>query len=62
MRVSIDGDCDMKHTVSTDCIEIKFGRSMGSLQLCLTEDAASKFAHVLTTALDDFRQRRGTAA
>ncbi len=57
--VSVDGDCDMRHTVTTlDCVEIELGQSAGSLQLCLTEAAAAKLVNVATSALDTLRQRR----
>jgi len=60
--VSIDGDCDMTHTVTTqNCVEIELGQSAGSLQLCMTEDAATKLVNVVTSALDALRQRRVTA-
>ncbi len=60
--VSIDGDCDMTHKVTTlDCVEIELGQSAASLQLCMTEDAAAKLVDVATSALDALRQRRATA-
>jgi len=60
--VSIDGDCDMTHTVTTqDCVEIELGQSSGSLQLCMTEAAAAKLVNVATSALDTLRQRRAAA-
>ena len=60
--MSVDGDCDMRHTVTTlDCVEIELGQSAGSLQLCLTEAAATKLVNVATSALDTLRQRRATA-
>jgi len=60
--VSIDGDCDITHTITgRDCVEIELGQSTGSLQLCMTEDAATKFVNVATSALDALRQRRAGA-
>ena len=60
--VSIDGDCDIKHTVTTgDCVEIELGQSAGSLQLCMTEAATAKLVTVATSALDALRRRHTTA-
>jgi hypothetical protein len=59
--VTIDGDCTITHTTSLDSIEVDFGHRTGSLQLCMTEDAAIKLVNVMTIALDDFRQHRATA-
>lgn len=59
--VSVDGDCDIAHTVGRDYIEINFGRTAGSLQLCMTEESVAKLANIATVALDDFRRRRAEA-
>jgi hypothetical protein len=60
--VSIDGDCDITHTVTTqDCVEIELGQSSSSLQLCMTEQAVAKLVNVATGALDELRQRRAAA-
>ncbi len=59
--VSITGDCAITHTVSLESIEIELGHRVGSLQLCMTEDAAIKLMNIVTVALDDFRQHCATA-
>ncbi len=57
--VTIDGDCDMKHTVTTDdCVEIELGQSTGSLVLCMTEKAAANLADLTAGALAELHQRR----
>ena len=58
--VSIDGDCDMTHTVTLDCVEIEFGQRTGCLQLCMTEDAVTKLVNIANIALADLRQHRAT--
>jgi len=58
--VSVDGDCTITHGVNTDHIEIEFGHSAGSLQLCLTENAAVKLVNAVTVAVEEFRQHRAT--
>ncbi len=60
--VSVDGDCEITHTVTTrDCVEIELGQSAGSLQLYMTEEAATKLVNVATDALDVLRRRRVAA-
>ncbi len=58
---SIDGDCDMTHTVTPNCVEIEFGHSTGCLHLGLTEAATTKLVNVATVALDEMRQLHATA-
>lgn len=59
--VSVDGDCNMTHMITNECIEIDFGQSTGGLSLCLTEDATVKLADLIVVALEDFRQNRASA-
>jgi hypothetical protein len=56
--VSVDGDCDVTHAVSYNCVEIDLGHSVGSLHLGLTERALVKLVNVATVALDEVRQLR----
>lgn len=56
--VSVDGDCDVTHAVSRDCVEIDLGHSVGSLHLGLTERALVKLVNVATVALEEMRQLR----
>jgi hypothetical protein len=60
--VTVDGDCDLTHAVSRDCVEIDFGHSTGSLYLGLTETALVKLVNVATVALDEVRQLRSTTS
>jgi hypothetical protein len=56
--VSVDGDCDVTHAVSQNCVEIDLGHSVGSLHLGFTEAALTKLVNVATVALDEVRELR----
>lgn len=56
--VSIDGDCDLTHAVSHNCVEIDLGHSAGSLHLGFTEKALAKLINVATVALAEVRELR----
>lgn len=56
--VTVDGDCDLTHAVSPNCVEIDLGHSAGSLHLGFTEQALAKLINVATVALDEVRELR----